>query len=73
MKKDILALSNTSSVAIHLTEKTLLPILSKVLQISLVLHFIAKGIKGVIKFVRLLGRPPDLTIKPGDGSATKTG
>jgi len=68
---EYLALNNTSNDAILLTKETLLPMLSKLLQIFLVLHLIVKGIKGVIKLIRLLGRPPVLTFKLGKSQEGK--
>jgi len=68
LNPDYLALTNTSSSAIHLTVETLLPILTKVFQVALVLHLIVKGIKGIYKAFRLLGRPPVLVfnLKTGE-------
>jgi len=62
-----LDLNNTSPAAIRLTEETLIPILSTVLQVLLIVHLVVKGLKIVYKLFRNLGRPPIITFNPRNG------
>jgi len=67
LNPEFLALAGKNSGALQLSQETLLPILSTVLRVFLVLHLIAKFVKGIIKFLRLLGKPPILVWKQADG------